>query len=486
MKPHKSGLVQRWIGGAMSEVTARTLILTATTAVLARLLSPSDFGVAALVLTVAAIFCVFVGTPYEEALAQRRVLRTADLNAALAVSLAVAVVCFVIAWPIGLIMARAYGRWNLTVLLPTATLLLFGQASLSISTAVARRRRAFNTINVASVCGHLAGAGIALLMAWCGAGLWALIGLRATTVLVSAFTLQALLGLRLCPRWSWSRVSAFHGFAVYVLMSRLLENLTYLIYNLLVGHIFGLPVLGDLNMAMRIVEPLRGAIAAFTHNVSFTYFLELVSSPDRLAARVSAISSRSALLSAPMFMGVASISPLLIPALAGPGWERAAPIAAMLAIGGMLLLPSQIALTALSAMGQPRRGLMASAIGLLTTTLVLGMAAGLDPVWIGVARLLGDAFQAVAAIALSGQLLPMAKRTLVRSLAASWTSAGLMALGVLLLNRLMSATGTPIMILVLDVLAGAALFGTIALVLARSDLFDLARAVRHTVSVRPT
>ena len=58
-------------------------MLAASTAVLSRWLNPRDFGVAALALTVVTLASVVVGAPFEEALAQRKVLRLAHLRAAL-------------------------------------------------------------------------------------------------------------------------------------------------------------------------------------------------------------------------------------------------------------------------------------------------------------------------------------------------------------------------------------------------------------------
>ena len=470
-----AGKIRRWVGVAMLEAAGRLVILTGTTAVLARLLVPADFGAAALVLIVVAIFGVCVGTPYEEALAQRRVVRTADLQAALAVSVLAAILCLLAAWPIGTVMARAFERPDLARLLAGATLMVFGQASLSISTAVARRRRAFNTINIASIVGHLIGAATAIAMAWAGAGVWSLIGLRVAILVANALALQALLRLWLWPRWSWPRIAALNRFAGFILLARLVENGTYLVYNFVVAQIFGLTILGYVNMALRIVEPMRGAIAAITHNLCFSFFVSANHDPARTAGGVVSISSQSALLTAPMFMGIAGISPLLIPIMAGPGWDSAVPIAAMLAIGGMILLPSQIALTALSAMGRPKQGLLASTIGLLTIVVVLLATAGMDPAWVGAARLLGDVVQAVAVVLLSAKVIPLPVRALVTQLAMSWLSAGLMAIGVVMIGHAAAPFVSMTIGLVVGMIGGVTLYGGMLLVLARPSLLALLR-----------
>ncbi len=64
-----------WLGWAGADATGRLALLTGSTALFSRLLCPRDFGVTALALTFVAVGAVFVGMPFEEALAQRRRLR---------------------------------------------------------------------------------------------------------------------------------------------------------------------------------------------------------------------------------------------------------------------------------------------------------------------------------------------------------------------------------------------------------------------------
>ena len=59
-----------WIGAGLADAAGRLVILSATTAFLARTLPPGDFGATALTLSIVTAFSMAVGTPYEEALAQ--------------------------------------------------------------------------------------------------------------------------------------------------------------------------------------------------------------------------------------------------------------------------------------------------------------------------------------------------------------------------------------------------------------------------------
>ena len=478
------GRIGGWVGAGLAEAGGRLVILSGTTAYLAHALTPGDFGASALCLSVVTIFSVFVGMPYEEALAQARVVRRADLAAVMAVSLAAAVAFILAAFPVGLAMDAWYARTDLVLLLPATALLLVAQGPLSIATAVARRRKAFYAINLSSLIGHVAGAGAAIALGMAGAGIWALIALRVVVVLASAVALSVQLGLWIAPRWSWARLRGLNRFAGFVLASRLTENATYLVYNVLVGGLFGLTVLGYLNIAMRLIEPVRGAIVAITHNICFPHFLDASGTRPGLAGTAARISAETTALIAPTLMGLAAIGPILVPLMAGPGWDAAVPIAAALAAGGMLALPSQVVQTALSATGRPQHVLTANLVGLAVLTLVLVATTGHDPMAVGLARLAGDLAQTLVTLVLGGRLIGLRPGALLRTLSGIWFAAAAMAAAVAALGIRFAADHAPTLALLVAVAAGVALYGPLLYLFARPSFSALMRLAGPVLGAR--
>lgn len=478
------GRIGGWVGAGLAEAGGRLVILSVTTAYLARALTPGDFGASALCLSVVTIFSVFVGMPYEEALAQARVVRRADLAAATAVSLAAALAFILAAVPVGLAMDALYAHTDLVRLLPATALLLVAQGPLSIATAVARRRKAFYAINLSSLIGHIAGACAAIALEMAGAGIWALIALRLTVVLVSAVTLSVQLGLWIVPRWSWTRLRALNRFARFVLASRLTDNATYLVYNVLVGGLFGLTVLGYLNIAMRLIEPVRGAIVATTHNICFPYLLAASGARPGLAGTAARISTETTALVAPTLMGLAAIGPILVPLMAGPGWDTAVPIAAALAAGGMLALPVQVVQTALSATGRPQHLLTANLVGLAVLTLVLVATRGHDPMVVGLARLAGDVAQTLVTLVVGGRLIGVRTGALLRALSGIWVAAAAMAAAVAALGIHLAAGHAPTLALPVTIAAGLVLYGPLLYLFARPSFSALMRLAGPVLRAR--
>ena len=140
-----------WAAVSGLEAVSRLGLQIVVTAVVARLLRPEDFGVSALILTIVTVFSMFVAIPFEDALAQRKVLRTAHVGMALAASWLAAAGFLLVSVVLGQGLAWAYGQSEMALLLPATALSLFPAAPAVIGTALARRHRRFNAIALSSL-----------------------------------------------------------------------------------------------------------------------------------------------------------------------------------------------------------------------------------------------------------------------------------------------------------------------------------------------
>lgn len=467
-----------WIGWAGLDAIGRLALLTGSTAVFSRLLSPRDFGISALVLTVVAVASVFVGAPFEEALAQRRVLRRIHLQAALAASWAVGVGMLLASVLAGWLMAAGYDAPEMRWLLPIASLSIFFSGHSDITTALARRLRRFNDVAFATLAGHVVGIAIALAIAFAGGGVSALIAQRLLVVVARAAILQWRIGFLVRPRWSPAHLGDIGRFAGFSFLDRLVDNLTYLAFNNLVGAVYGITVLGYVNMAMRLIEPIRGAVVATGHNLAFSYFAVVAGDRHRLHDRAAAVVGRAAYVIAPVFLGLAAIIPALLPLVAGPGWDAAIGIAVCLAIGSTLAVPARLVYTALSASARPEFSLLSSVAGFAATVLVLLAAGPLGPISVGLARIAGDGVQAALAIGLSPDHLAWSRRDRLAALLPAWALAGVMALALVALSAVLPPIGN-LARLVVEVLFGVGLYGGLLALFARPTLGLLVAMVRQ-------
>lgn len=416
----------KWIGWSGFDAVGRLAMLTASTALLSRCLTPHDFGVAALALAVITVASVIVGAPFEESLAQRKVLRLFHLRAALAASWLASLACVLLSIPLGCLLARAYNEPQFVWLLPVGMISVFFSGHSDILTGLIRRQRRFADFAKATMLGNAIGIAASLVIALLGGGVWALIAQRILVVVARALFLQAWADVLILPSRSIGALRDLARYGGLSLVDRMTDNLTYLVFNYAVGGLYGLNVLGYVNMAMRLVEPLRSAIGATGHNLAFSLLARLQDEPQRLSARARAIVSHAALAIAPVFVGLAAVTPVLLPLMAGPGWDQAIGIGACLALGTAICVPARLIITGLCARGRPEYSLYANLVAFGLTFAVLVAATGLGPVSVGLSRIAGDIGQASVAILAPTRIAGWSRGSRFFALAPAWSLAALM------------------------------------------------------------
>ncbi len=466
-----------WVGSAGVEAVGRLALLTGSTAVFSRLLTPRDFGVTALVLTFTAVGAVFVGMPFEEALAQRRFLRSAHLRSALGASWIIGGAILAVSALAGWALARFYQEPEFALLLPVSMVSIFFTGHTAILLALARRLRRFNDIAAASLLGHLVGVALSLILAFAGAGLWSLVANRVLISLAIAVILQMRIGFLILPRWSFAPIAELGRFAGLSFLDRLIDNLTYLVFNNVVEAIYGASVLGYVNMAMRLIEPIRGAVAATGHNLAFSFFAPVSRDRRRLGALAETVVSQSALVVAPMFVGMAAVTPVLLPLMAGPGWNDATDIAVCLAIGGAIASPPRLIFTALSASAKPEFALISTIASFVTTIVALIATSMFGPISVGLSRIAGDATRAAFAIGLRSAHLHWPRLGRLAALAPAWALSGVMGAVVALSAALAPATHKWSLLIFLVAL-GVVVYGSLLAVFARPTFLRLTGHLR--------
>ena len=318
--------LRRWIGFAAGDTgRAPFFCRVGVTAVLARLVAADDFGAAALALALVTVVATFVGAPFEEALAQRRVLRRPDLDAALSVSLLTAVAGLAVCAGAGVGMALVYERADLAVLVPAAALLLFPlmRSSTWRWRSARRHRRRFGAINAPtkkpttaqprrecdrgrrspSRSGFLRLRDLGADRRFASRPVLATSGAAGGAPCASARGSPAgCRGIGALPRLRPHRALRPHH----------REPRLTVVLNGLVGYIFGLKPRWDTpTWRCDIVEPVRGAVAAIGHNLTFAIFKAEGRGRRRARptpCRPASASRRSS--PAPVFMGLACVAPV--------------------------------------------------------------------------------------------------------------------------------------------------------------------------------
>lgn len=372
--------LKKWIGASAGDVVIRLAAQMMSTVVIARVLSAEEFGLASMILTSVAIFGAFVSLPFEEALTQRSNLNTGHLETALFVSLALSLASVIIVLLFGPMLAAMSGAPDLAFWLLIATLFLFGQGPGSIARAVARRRRRFVAMAVGQSSSVVIASAISIAAALNGWGVFALVLQRMLPVII--YPVIALVAIRasgrtamVWPRWNAQRFADIFRFSWLHLARVSVDYTTPAVLTFMVNAFFGTVVLGQLNVAMRVTEPLRSGIASVGHNLVLSFLVRLQSDVEKLARSTMDTIANIATLAVPTFLGLGVCSPLLLPILVGPGWDAAIPLSRVVCVAAAISVPFRYLYSGYSALGRPELSLACALFALITMVVGLEMVA---------------------------------------------------------------------------------------------------------------
>ncbi|MBU2957916.1 oligosaccharide flippase family protein [Paracoccus sp. 1_MG-2023] len=354
-----------------------------STIVVARILSPAEFGLAALVLGVNTIMGAFIGLPFEESLSQRRRLKTAHLETALFASIILTVVAIGLSVVVGPLIEHWANAPGFAIALILSSLLLLWQGPGAVSKAVARRSRRFVEISACQGLSTVIASAVSIATAMAGWGVYSLILQRLLPnvlypILSVLFLHHRRQRIWIPVRWHGERFREIFRFSWLHLADVGVTSAAPAVLSFMVNAFFGATILGQLNIALRIVDPLRMALMGVGHNLAFSVLVRLQGDPPMLVRKAGDIAAGVAVVAVPAFVGLAASAPVLLPMLVGPGWDEAVSLAQILCVSVGISLPLRFYYSSYSALGRPEYGLVGSIIGLGSMVAGFLLAASLE------------------------------------------------------------------------------------------------------------
>lgn len=303
--------------------------------VLARLLTPAAFGIAALVTVFLVLSSLLTTQGLVDALIQARELHQDQLSTvfwfcmACAVFLAAALVC--LAGPI----SWWLGQPALVPFLRCGAPILLLDTLASVQEAQFRRELRFRPLAVRRTCANLVGGLFGIVAALAGAGAYALIGARAVTAFTGVLLLWTQSKWRPAFAFSFQLLKELLPYSTQTFGSAALAFVNGKTDDLIIGSVLGPIALGFYSVAYRMLLVLNTTVTAVVTRVTFPAFSRLQFEPTRLVNAFQRTTHAAALLSFPVFTGMALLAHIIIPIFFGVKWRPSIPSMQVLAIVGL-------------------------------------------------------------------------------------------------------------------------------------------------------
>jgi O-antigen/teichoic acid export membrane protein len=334
------------------EIAARYGVQFLVTLVLARLLLPSDFGLAALLVIFTSLGAVLVDSGFGTALIQRQHTSADDETTVFVFSiLAAAMLCGLLAFAAPFI-AGFFRAPALSPLLRLASLTLVLSAAGAVPDALLTMRMNFRARTQAQLVASLVSGTVAVTLALNGAGVWSLVWQLVTAAAIRSLCLWVCSRWRPAGRFNRASLTGLAKFGSFMLLSSLLNSIYVQLQPLLIGRLFDTRSLGFFTLAQNSQQAPMSLVGGVLTRVGLPVFSALAHAPSRMLDALRPILRLSMFVFVPCMVGIAITAEPLVTLVYGPRWLPAAPILSILALAGTLWPVHVLNLEAIKAQGR--------------------------------------------------------------------------------------------------------------------------------------
>ena len=347
--------------------------------VLAGILGPDTFGLAARVLAVGVMLDMASEFGFIASVIQRKDLTQRHIDTAYWTNLGLSVFVAFAAFAGVVTYARLEGESEFLDVLRYIVLLPVVLANGNVQRALLMRDLEFRGIAFASMAGTVAYISVGTGLALAGAGVWSILaGFYASHVVTIVFFWRA---SSWRPKFQYGRreLRDLLSFGSFHALSKILSSFARGIDVLLIGNRIDNAAAGFYSVGMRVASTAGGEVGNVLNNVMFSSFSRIQDDRARMGAVYVRGTRLLALVStAPLVLAYAAVP--IIPAILGDDWSETVAVARVLcffsmwdAVGGTLVPPL------LSGLGRSdwSFGLAAIRTSLLLVVLLLALPYGL-------------------------------------------------------------------------------------------------------------
>lgn len=350
-------LKQKTVSGAMwSSIHkfAAVILNFVSGVVLARLLTPSDYGIIGMLTIFLAISSTFIDGGFGSALIQKKRPTDVDYSTILYWNVGLSIVLYLILYLSAPLIAKFYDLPLLCDVLRVLGFTLVLNAARIVQHNQLRKRLEFKKVAIINLSSSFIALVVTIYLAWKGWGVWALV---AQQLLLSVLcTLLYWVTTKWRPVLTFSKESfrALFSFGGFVLLSNLFNTFCNNIQGLLIGKVYNSTTLGYYSKARGLEHQSSTFISSVLDQVSYPVLSEAQDDKSRMVGILKRFTGLSAFCTFPvMFLLILLARPIFL-LLYGERWMDSVPYFQMLCLAGISICLQNINYYAVAAIGESK------------------------------------------------------------------------------------------------------------------------------------
>lgn len=293
--------------------------------ILARILSPNEYGILALMIIFTTLANVFIQNGFNTALIQNKDVIEDDYSSVFWVSFIIAIMLYIFLYFSAPWIGSFYHLTSIVTPFRVLSIMILPGALNSIQIAKISREMDFKKVFICNICATVIAGTISILVALNGGGIWALVIQILLNTIISCILM--LLIVKWKPRFvcNLKRVKKLFSYGWKLLVSSLIDTLYQELQSLIVGKKYNSDILGVYDRGKHFPQFIMNAVNGSVQSV----MLPAMSEKQEVRMEVKELMRKSIAITSyivfPMMAGLAGIANPLVTLLLTEKWLSCVP-----------------------------------------------------------------------------------------------------------------------------------------------------------------
>ncbi len=288
--------------------------------ILARMLLPSEYGLIAMVMVFINIANVFTSTGFGEALVQKKNADDLDFSTVFFCTLTLSIIIYGALFVGAPYIARFYRVEGITLVLRILSLKIILSSVATVQHAYVQKHMMFRKFFFSTLGGTLFSGVLGILLAYIGAGVWALVVQYLTNTVIDILVLLFTVPWKPQLLFSFERAKSLMTFGWKLVLANLINAIYNELRSLIIGRSYSSADLAYYNKANQIPSLAITNIDTAIGNVVFPV-MSTAESKERLKSIGRRAMKTTSYIIFPMMVGLIVVSKPLILILLTDKWE---------------------------------------------------------------------------------------------------------------------------------------------------------------------
>lgn len=322
--------------------------------ILARLLTPYDYGCIGMLMIFVLLAESFIDGGFGSALIQKKKPTQEDYSTIFFWNLGMAVLLYAVLYFSAPAIARFYNIPLLCDVLRVQGVILFIYAFNVVQRNQLRKKLNFKVLSIVTISTSLIALSVTIFMAYHGYGVWSLVAQQILTAAIPALVFWFYIKWRPIWTFSWQSFRELFSFGFYMFLTHMLNQFGQQIQGLLIGRFYNASTMGLYSKAYAAERLASQSISQVMTQVTYPLYAEVQDDKERLSNIIKQLTMTLSFVTFPlMFILLLCAKPIFV-ILYSERWIDSVPYFQVLCIAGLAYSLQSVNYQSISAIGKSK------------------------------------------------------------------------------------------------------------------------------------